>query len=231
MSLLLALDTATPDTVVGLRLPAGETITRRHRPAEGERPGHVTQLLPLASEALAEAGQPWTAITRIAVGVGPGTFTGLRIGVATARALAATAGAELVGVSTLAALAAAGDDGTRVVAALDARRREVFAAAWADAARAAAVRDPEIGPVAVAPADLGGLIGLAGALVVGDGAVRYRDALTSVGARIPADEDPAHAIDPVVLCDLAARTAVGPEVLPAYVRRPDAIPTALRGRT
>jgi len=229
MSLLLALDTATADTVVALGLPDGRVLSRRHRPGPGERPGHVQQLLPLATELLGEADAGWDAVSRIAIGVGPGTFTGLRIGVATARALASTAGAELVGVSSLAAVAGAWTDATPVVACLDARRREVFAAAWPDGAAAAAGRPPHTGPVAVEPVLLGGLVGLGGARAVGDGAVRYRDVLRAAGAVVPPDDDPGHAVDPDVLCALAALATPDPEVLPSYVRRPDAVPTALRG--
>src|ERR1044072_821152 len=85
---LLAFDTATPATAVALSLEDGRTLTRQHRPGAGERPGHVTELLPLAQELLAQAGIGFASLDRSAVGVGPGTFTGLRIGVATARALA-----------------------------------------------------------------------------------------------------------------------------------------------
>lgn len=228
MSVLLAVDTATAHTVVGLCLPDGTVLSRRHRPGPGERPGHVQQLLPLATEVLAEAGVGWPDVTRIAVGVGPGTFTGLRIGVATARALASTAGAELVGVPSLAAVAGASTADGPVVACLDARRRELFASAWPTAAAAADGRAPHTGPVAVEPALLGGLVDLGGTLAVGDGAVLYRGILEAGGAVVPPDDDPRHDVDPGTLCALGSRATPGSDVLPAYVRRPDAVPTALR---
>ncbi len=134
---LLAFDTATPATSVALLRADGEALTRRHEPAPGERPGHVAELLPLALALLDEAGTTLAQLDRLAVGVGPGTFTGLRIGVATARALAQAHRLPLVGVSTLRALAAAADDAAAgdgapvVLAVLDARRGEAFAAAWA----------------------------------------------------------------------------------------------------
>ena len=85
----------------------GEPVELRHEPAPGERPGHAAQLLPLARRALDALGASFADVRRIGVGVGPGTFTGLRIGVATARALAQATGAEVAAVSTLEALAAA----------------------------------------------------------------------------------------------------------------------------
>ena len=90
---------------------------------------------------VAEVVPDWDAVTRIAVGVGPGGFTGLRIGIATARALSQARDLPLVGVSSLAALAAPVDG--PVVAVIDARRGEVFAAGW--------VGSESFEPVALAP--------------------------------------------------------------------------------
>lgn len=229
---LLAIDTATPDTVVALRTAEGRTHTRRHRPGSGERPGHVAQTLPLARELLGEAGLDWSALDRVAVGVGPGTFTGLRIGLATARALASAGRTELVGVSTLAVLAAGAASDGPVVAVLDARRREIFAAHWQSSSAAAAGQPPSTGPLAIDPAALSAAMGAGSALVVGDGGPRYREVLASGGFTVPADADPRHLVDGSVLCDLGARAAAGPPtaVLPVYVRAPDAIPVAERGR-
>jgi tRNA threonylcarbamoyladenosine biosynthesis protein TsaB len=99
--MILALDTATPATVVGVAAPDGTLLAaHRHDPGAGEKPGHTTQLLPLAHAALTEAGASWSDLTRIGAGVGPGTFTGIRIGVATARALAQGLDVETVALST-----------------------------------------------------------------------------------------------------------------------------------
>jgi tRNA threonylcarbamoyladenosine biosynthesis protein TsaB len=227
--IVLGLDTATADTCVGLLsdtdgLPIA--LTRRHEPGPGERPGHAEQLLALADELLHEASLTWGAVDRIAVGVGPGTFTGLRIGVATARALAQASGAQVVGVSTLQALAAAAraPAGRPVLACVDARRGELFAGAWVDGRQ---VLDTQ----AVPPDALPELLAALGEvpLAIGDGAVRYREAFTD-RARIPADDDPRHHVDGLDLCRLAryAAAAERDAVVPDYVRAPDAVKTADR---
>jgi tRNA threonylcarbamoyladenosine biosynthesis protein TsaB len=158
--ILLGFDTATPATAVGLRLADGSTLQARDDPAESEHPGHATRLLPLADGLLAEAGIGWGALERIVVGLGPGAFTGLRIGVASARGLAQSLSVELVGVSSLRALGEAAllAGGTQsalvapyaghgehagydehagrvgVLAIVDARRGEAFATAYATVA-------------------------------------------------------------------------------------------------
>jgi tRNA threonylcarbamoyladenosine biosynthesis protein TsaB len=220
--IVLGLDTATADTCVGLRSDTEGVeveLARHHRPAPGERPGHAEQLLGLAAEVLHEASLTWTAVDRIAVGLGPGTFTGLRIGVSSARALAQAAGTQLAGVSTLRALAAAAYDDAPVLACVDARRGEVFVGAWAGDACVLQTR-------AVAPAQLPGVLAALGGrpLVVGDGAVRYRDAFAGA-ADIPADDDGRHHVDGLAVCRLArfAPAADRDALMPDYVRAPDAV--------
>jgi tRNA threonylcarbamoyladenosine biosynthesis protein TsaB len=105
--IVLGLDTSTRVTAAGLLLCDGSLLQARDDPAGEGRPGHATRLLALAHSLLAGANLAWGDIERIAVGVGPGTFTGLRIGVATARGLAQSLEVELVGVSSLRALALA----------------------------------------------------------------------------------------------------------------------------
>lgn len=231
---LLAFDTATPATTVALALDDEEVLTRRHDPAPGERPGHVAELLPLALELLDEAGLTFGDLDRVAVGVGPGTFTGLRIGVATARGLAQAHGVPLVGVSTLRALAGgAAVDAPATVAVLDARRGEAFAAAWEAGAAVDPAAEPLLAPAALTPAALAAAVARlpAGAVAVGDGAIRFREALEAAGAVVPEDGSSAHRVDAAVHARLAAgMEPEAPEtVLPAYLRLPDA-EIALRER-
>lgn len=210
---VLAFDTATPATVVAL-LPAA--TERAHLPGPGERPGHATQLLALANALLGEAGLAFADVDRIGVGVGPGTFTGLRIGVSTARALAQAAGAALVGVSTLEALAAAAQREGPVLAVLDARRGEAFAALYEGGEERAA-------PAAMRPEDLAHLV-RPGTLAVGDGAVRFRAVLEPAGAAVPDDGSPVHTVSALAVARLAERAdpPADGSVIPEYLRLPDA---------
>lgn len=234
---LLALDTATPATTVALALADEKLLTRRHDPGAGERPGHVRELLPLALELLDEAGIGVAQLDRIAVGVGPGTFTGLRIGVATARALAHAHAVPLVGVSTLRALAAGvtGPDpaAPAVLAVLDARRGEAFAAAWAGAQAIDPGSAPLLEPAALTPEALAAAAARlpAGAVAVGDGAVQFRTVLEAAGVVVPPDGAAVHRVDAAAHARLSAGMEPGASdaVLPAYLRLPDA-ELALRAR-
>jgi tRNA threonylcarbamoyladenosine biosynthesis protein TsaB len=224
--IVLALDTATPATVVGLLCEDGEVFEARHDPAEGERPGHATQLLGLVEAVLESGGRRLEDVELVAVGTGPGSFTGLRIGIATARALAQAREVALVGVGTLRVLAAgAGDEAERVLAVLDARRGEAFAAAYEG--------DRELlAPTALTPDALAaaarrlGTAGGAHPLAVGDGALRFREHLEAAGAAIPADASRLHRVSARHLCRLAAGAEATDRdaVLPDYVRPPDARP-------
>lgn len=229
--IVLGLDTATPSTVAGVLLADGRVVEARDDPAADSRGAHAAKLLVLAEQALAEAGVGWEAVDRLAVGVGPGGFTGLRIGIATARALAQARGLPLVPVSSLAALAAgatpaANAPGTAppplTAAVIDARRGEVFAAAWQGAERL-------LDPVAIDPAELAASLGagrLAGPLAAGDGSVRFRELFERAGALVPADRSPAHRVSALQVCRLgAAGDATDRDrLVPDYRREPDAKP-------
>lgn len=239
---ILAFDTATPATTVALALGDGRVLSRRHDPGPGERPGHQELLLGYAVALLEEAGIGFAQLERIAVGVGPGTFTGLRIGVATARALAAAQKTPLVPVSTLHALAAdaaqAAEDepapaGRPLLAVLDARRGEAFAAAWQAGEAADPGASPLLAPAVLSPEALVEAVAElpAAPLAVGDGALRFRQQLQAAGAVVPADGSSLHRVDAVAHCRLGS--ALDPvardEVVPTYLRLPDA-ELALRRR-
>ena len=210
--MILGIDTATSSTAAAV-WPAG--VEARDDPAPGERPRHATALLVLVEEVLAQAGG-WEAIERIAVGVGPGGFTGLRHGIATARALAQARGIPVVGVSSLEALAR-GVEAPLVYAVIDARRGEVFAAAWRDG-------EPLLEPAALAPEALAERL-QPGARAVGDGAVRFREQLERAGAAVPEDRSPSHRVSALQICRIGAEGAAADDLpLPDYRREPDAAP-------
>jgi tRNA threonylcarbamoyladenosine biosynthesis protein TsaB len=184
-------------------------------------PGHSRELLPAITDLMERAGVQWADVDAVAVGVGPGAFTGLRIGVATARALATAARTPVHPVSSLAALAA----GTRAPLALpliDAKRGELFGALFDQG-------EPVVAPFVARPDQVRERAGrdLADAVAVGDGSVRFREILEAAGIRVPPDSSELHVVRALHICRLAARVpAERPEaVLPTYIRDPDAEPS------
>lgn len=187
-------------------------------------PRHSTALLAEAERAVGAAGG-WEAIGRIAVGLGPGSFVGIRIGIATARGLAASTGLPVTGVCTLDALglALAGriEGEGRGLAVLDARRGEIFAALYAGTG------ERRWEPLVLSPEALAERIaGLPEpVLAAGSGAVRFRHELVSRGAaEIPDDSEPVHRVAARHICALAtAQTdGIGNGLEPIYLRPPDA---------
>jgi tRNA threonylcarbamoyladenosine biosynthesis protein TsaB len=224
---ILAFDTATSATAVALcDADAGLTLVARDDPPHGERPRHTVKLMPLIRDVLDRSGGGWSSVDRIAVGVGPGTFTGLRIGVATARALGQALGVPLVGVSTLEAVAvnAAAEPSKAILAVLDARRGEVFAAAWRSAS--AGLGQMLLAPEAISPERLGESIAELPRplLALGPGAIEFKDQLGRAGAVIPPETSELHRVTATSHCRLAsAAEARSPaEVSPQYLRLPDA---------
>lgn len=221
----LGLDTATADTAVALTTDSSERRAR-DEPAPGERPRHATALLPLAAALLKAEGITWTDLDLIAAGIGPGTFTGLRIGIATARALAQSANVELVGISSLRALATAateGDPARPAAGVIDARRGEIFVAVYAGARE---VLEPQALEPAAA-ADVLARMSSAGSeplLAVGDGALRFREVLEQAGVVVAPEDSELHRVNAAVICRLAATGQVDANepVKPHYARVPDA---------
>jgi tRNA threonylcarbamoyladenosine biosynthesis protein TsaB len=214
----------------------GVAFEARDDPPSGERPRHTTKLMPLIAQLLELSAIGWDQVDRIAVGIGPGTFTGLRIGIATARALSRARNVPLVGVSTLESLAmnahrsemaSAPAEADAVLAVLDARRGEIFAAAWAaDGDPLVPERRELLLPSALLPEALAAKIPELGSriLTIGEGAIEFREVLERSGALIPEDDSELHRVRAINHCRLAtSRHASAPdEVGPEYLRLPDA---------
>ena len=220
---VVGFDTATADTAV-CATRGGEVLHEELLgPAPNGSPRHSTALLAEVERATTAAGG-WEAVGQLAVGLGPGSFVGIRIGIATARGLAASTGLAVSGVCTLDALGQAlgelaGPRRSRL-AVIDARRGEVFAALYSPASE----RLWE--PLVAAPAELAERVaGLPTApLAAGSGAVRFRDELASRGVDVAEDADPVHRVAARHVCALAEAAADrGAERLePIYLRAPDA---------
>lgn len=184
-------------------------------------PAHSRDLLARAAAALDRAGLDFADLDAVAVGVGPGTFTGLRVGIATARGLAKAHSLELRPVSSLAALAA-GIEADRRLPLIDARRGELFAALYDGGGRTL------VEPFAASPERVVERVHerAPNALAAGDGSLRFRGQLEPAGVRVAPDGSPVHVVRALHVCRLASGTEpVAPEaVLPTYIRAPDARP-------
>lgn len=185
-----------------------------------DAPAHSSELMPAVAGAMARAGVGWSDLTAIAVGVGPGAFTGLRIGIATARALAVGGELGLRRVSSLAALAA-GIPASLRLPLIDARRGEVFAALFEE-------NDEIWAPFAASPEELVARLREGGfsPVAAGDGSLRFRGMLEQAGIQVESGESAAHTVRALHVCRLAAGAPdMPPEaVLPEYLREPDAKP-------
>jgi tRNA threonylcarbamoyl adenosine modification protein YeaZ len=212
---LLAIDTALDACSVGVA--DGDRLVTR---SEAIGRGHAEVLMGLIAGALAEAGLAVSDVTRIAVTVGPGSFTGLRIGIAAARGLALVTGAEVVGIGTLAVHAEearAARGAVPVLALIAAGRGEIYGAGFAVDGR------EDVAPAVAAPAWF--------AAFAADGVVLAGSGADGVAALVPgAERRIVHrraAPDIAALCRLGTRAppASGP-VRPLYLRPPDAKPQA-----
>jgi tRNA threonylcarbamoyladenosine biosynthesis protein TsaB len=226
---LLGIDTSTAASAACVLTDDGRALEVAPEPARlAARPAHARELMPAIAETMERAGVEFGDLEAIAVGVGPGTFTGLRIGIATARALGSANGRPLKPVSSLAALAAGieAGAGAALLPVIDAKRGEVFAALYTPGG------ERLWGPLAEPPEAVaervrdeaqaaGGTV-----LAAGDGSVRFRGVLEAAGIRVLPDDSPSHAVRALHVCRLAAAVpGVAPEaVLPDYVRAPDAKP-------
>jgi tRNA threonylcarbamoyladenosine biosynthesis protein TsaB len=191
--LILAFDTAT-DVATSALVWDGEVL--------GEQASRPVSVLEDLDALLRQGGVRDSQLEGLVVGTGPGSFTSLRMGLATARALAFSFGLPLAGVSTLDALAAGAPGATPVI---DARRREVFALVGGE-------------PTVLAPADLPVE---PGATFVGDGAVGYREVLEAAGGVVPPDDSELHLPRARFHASLATEFGLPEAVQPMYLRIPD----------
>jgi tRNA threonylcarbamoyladenosine biosynthesis protein TsaB len=223
---VLGFDTSTPATAVCLIRADGE-VFEVEPPVERlfEPPGHARELMPGVDRVMREAGIAFRELDALAVGTGPGGFTGLRIGVATAHGIAQSAGIPLHPVLSLNALeagirAAAAAGGvtprrpgdSRAFPLIDARRNEVYGLDRGE---------PFVGSIDSAIQKAPG-----GALAAGDGSVRFREALESAGIPVAPRDSRMHVVRGLYICRLAAAAQPAPpeSVVPCYLRAPDAKP-------
>jgi tRNA threonylcarbamoyladenosine biosynthesis protein TsaB len=191
--LIVAFDTAT-DVATTALVWDGELL--------GELASRPVSVLEDVDALLRRGGVRDSQLEGIVVGIGPGSFTGLRMGIATARALAFSLEIPLAGVSTLDALAAGAPGALPVI---DARRREVFALVGGE---------PEVVPPAELPVE-------PGRTYVGDGAVRYRELLETAGGSVPPEDSELHLPRARFHAQLARDFVLPDQVQPMYLRVPD----------
>jgi tRNA threonylcarbamoyladenosine biosynthesis protein TsaB len=218
---LLGLDTSTAAATACVLRADGEAFEITPPPERLMRPpAHSSELMPAVADAMEQAGVGWGDLEAIAVGVGPGAFTGLRIGIATARALATASDLPLRRVSSLAALAA-GLDAPCALPLIDARRGELFAALFEGG-------EQLWPPFAAAPEELVERVraGGFGPLAAGDGSLRFRGMLEEAGIPVEPDGSAAHLVRALHVCRLGQAAVDEPpeRVLPEYLREPDAKP-------
>jgi tRNA threonylcarbamoyl adenosine modification protein YeaZ len=212
--LVLALDTATPASTAAVAEVTGDALHGLAERRTVDPRAHGELLAPQIRATLAEAGVRPVDLAAIVAGIGPGPFTGLRVGLATAASMGQALGVPTYGVCSLDGLGLAAGPG-RVLVATDARRHEVYYAIYLDGRR---VTEPQV----ARPADLK----VAADRAVGEGALKYREILG-----LPIDE---HVLYPpgAALISLAAgrirERAAGDRLTPLYLRRPDALASAAR---
>ncbi|MBF9067873.1 tRNA (adenosine(37)-N6)-threonylcarbamoyltransferase complex dimerization subunit type 1 TsaB [Streptacidiphilus fuscans] len=213
--LLLAFDTATPAVTAAVYDTDTRTVRAAADQVDARRHGEL--LLPTIDAVLREAGTPKESLGGVVVGVGPGPYTGLRVGLATAAAFGHALGIPVHGVCSLDGVARAARDARVVsgpfVAATDARRKEVYWARYdADGVRVE-------GPAVDRPAEIAEKV--AGLPAVGAGALLYPDVFTDVPAGAP-EHQSAAALAAFAADALASGTPLLPPTTALYLRRPDA---------
>jgi len=213
--LVVVLDSATPAITAALVEVGARGVEVRAERVTVDARAHGELLAPAVRDVLAEGGATVRDLAAVVAGVGPGPFTGLRVGLVTAASISDTLGIPAYGVCTLDALGYVASPG-RTLVATDARRREVYWATYADGQRVS-------GPAVDRPADLD-LTGVEHA--VGDGALRYAEVL-GIPVRVEPRYPPAWALA-VLAADRVRAGAPGEPLTPLYLRRPDAVEPGAR---
>ncbi len=223
---VLAFDTCLGAVSVAVRWqgPGGDWLT--HHAHEARERGHAERLIPMMAEVMEEAGLAFSDLHRIAVTVGPGTFTGVRVGVAAARGLALASGVAVVGTTTLAVMAHQADQllgparrDRLLVVAVDARRGSVYLQLFSGG------REEAVPPLLLAADDAARHIGRRSVIVVGSGGDLLADAVRAAGGQVEvalASLQP----DARSLALLAADLTPAPPPRPLYLRPPDVKPQA-----
>jgi tRNA threonylcarbamoyladenosine biosynthesis protein TsaB len=221
---VLGFDTATADVAVAVARDGRALVERDLPGVPDSRPRHAAELLGEVEGAVDAVGG-WEAIDAIAVGIGPGSFTGLRVGIATARGLGQGLGKPVAGIGSLDALARGIGEhpdarGRPRLAVIDAKRGQVFATVHD------ARGQRQWGPVVAAPEEIGDRARSRAVtpLAAGDGAVRFRRDLEHAGVEVLPEDQAAHHLSARNLCALAegVTSSAPQEIEPIYLRPPDA---------
>lgn len=227
--IVLAFDTCLGAISVALAAEEAGTARLLAHAYEERQTGHAERLFPLIAATLAEAGLEFAAVTRVAVTVGPGTFTGVRTGVAAARGLALASGCEVVGATSLEVMARGAislippaQRSKPLVVAVDARRGQSYVQTFRPGDRAP-IGPPELLDLADAAAALP----TGGVTVVGSAAALLEQAALGIGRDVrvaPGHLEP----DARDLVQLAIGLPPLSPVKPLYIRPPDAKPPVTR---
>jgi tRNA threonylcarbamoyladenosine biosynthesis protein TsaB len=215
---VLGFDTSTAATTACVLRSDGEAFESEPPPSRlFEAPAHARELMPAVDRVMREAGLGFGDLDALAVGIGPGGFTGLRIGIASAHGIALGSGLPLHPVSSLAALAA-GIEGDVPLPLIDARRGELYVAL------------PGEPPFVTSPEEMAARAPAA-ALAAGDGSIRFRETLEAAGIRVAPGDSRMHVVRGLYICRLAEAIQPHPpeSVVPCYLRAPDAKPPSRSG--
>ncbi|HEY0698951.1 MAG TPA: tRNA (adenosine(37)-N6)-threonylcarbamoyltransferase complex dimerization subunit type 1 TsaB [Micromonospora sp.] len=219
--LVLVVDSSTPAVTAALAEVSDHRVACRAQRTAVDARAHGELLAPQVDAVLTEAGVRPTELTAIVAGLGPGPFTGLRVGLVTAATMGQALGIPSYGVCSLDGIGAPAAGGDPVLVATDARRREIYWAIYDSAGRRL------VGPEVGAPAEVAARARDLGATVaVGDGAHRYADTLG-----LPLRDEPRFPVA-TALVELAAERirsgAASEQLTPLYLRRPDAVAASTR---